>query len=174
MKKLDIIKPYLITCVIFEIVAVMILFLATRDKWVGFIGINVALIPLIIKMLTECFSRCPLCGKRHLIKQVRCSGSRYTLYDAYCPVKDQWIDIERDRQKHKTTYLKMWHDLKKFGECREIIPIWKQLEKEKFDWVFRNVQYLELEKAHWTAEDLAKRSRCSVRYAKKVIKALNI
>ena len=172
MEKWRIFVPYLITWVLFEIIAVVIYFTAVRDNWVALVEFNVALIPLYFMCFFSLHSRCPICGKRHLIKVVRCGGDRYTLYDAYCPVHKKWIDITWDRQEWKTTYLtkddnERWNTI-------EITPIWEQKKKEKFDWVLRNINYLELEKDHWTAKDLAERSRCSVRYAKKVIKSMNI
>jgi len=173
MKRWNIIRPYLITWIIFEVVAVLIYIFAVRDRWVFPIMVNIAILISFGLMLSELFKKCPICGKRHLLNQVRCGGSRYTLYDAYCPVHKQWIEIEWDRHKGKYTYFKRGEQLK-WNEGREIIPIWEQKKKEKFDWVFRNIQHLELEEDHWTAKDLAELSGCSLRYAKKIIKELNI
>ncbi len=172
MTKWQIIRPYLITWVLFEVIAVLIYIFAVRDRWVFPVMINVAMIPVFFVMLSELFKKCPICGKRHLLNHVRCGGSRYTLFDAYCPVHKKWIDITWDRLEGKWTYLTKDDDEK--WRTKEIIPIWEQKKKDKFDWVLRNINYLELEKAHWTAKDLAERSGCSVRYAKKVIKSMNI
>ena len=172
MKKWDIIRPFLIVWIIAEGLAITLYFTATRDNLVPLIGINVALIPLYFLCFFSLHSRCPICGKRHLRKFVRCGGDRYTLYDAYCPVHKKWIDITWDRQEWKWTYLTK-NDNERWC-TRVITPIWEQKKKEKWDYVFRNIQYLELEKDHWTAKELAEMSNCSVRYAKKVIKELNI
>ena len=172
MSKWDIIKPYLITWIIFEVLAVLLYFIAIRDRWVFPIMINVAMIPVFIIMLSELFKKCPICGKRHLLNQVRCGGDRYTLFDAYCPVHNKWIDITWDRHTGKMTYLTK-DDNERW--CTKVItPIWEQKKKEKWDFVFRNIQQLEIEKDNWTAKDVAEMSNCSVRYAKKVIKELNI
>lgn len=125
MKKWQVILPYLITWIIMEAVAVFILFFASRDRWVLPIGINIMMIPFYIMCFFDLHSRCPLCGKRHLRRYVRCGGTRYTLYDAYCPVHDTWIDVQRDRDEHKTTYFKMWEDLK-YGENRKIVSVWEK------------------------------------------------
>lgn len=127
MKKWHVIRPYLITWIIMEAVAVFILFFASRDRWVLPIGINVMMIPFYIMCFFDLHSRCPICGKRHLRRYVRCAGTRYTLYDAYCPVHDQWIDVQRDWEKGETTYFKMWEDWK-YGEDRKIIPVWEKKE----------------------------------------------
>ena len=125
MKKWDIILPYLVVWIVAEVIAWIIFSVAEVDRWVMPIGINIILIPFYIMCFFDLHSRCPLCGKRHLRRYVRCSGTRYTLYNAYCPVHDKWIDVQRDREEHKTTYFKMWNDTR-WDEYREIIPVWKK------------------------------------------------
>lgn len=128
MKKWHIIVPYLVAWLFAEGVSAFLYFFAVRDPLVMPIGINICIIPFYVMLFLDLHSRCPICGKRHLRRTVRCAGSRYTLYDAYCPVHDKWIGIQRDWEKHKTTYFN--HDGR--FDTDVIVPIWgKNKDKKK-------------------------------------------
>ena len=45
-------------------------------------------------------------------------------------------------------------------------------DKEKH--IFNQIQYLLLEKAYWTVEELAERANCTVDEARKMVEELNI
>lgn len=129
MKKWMIFVPYLIGWILTEVLAVIIYFTAPNDNIEFLIGVNVILVPFFLfKYFFGLHSKCPICGKRHLRKIERCSGDRYTLYDAYCPVHNKWIQITWDRDTWKQTYLikndnEMWY-------TKEITPIWEKMNNK--------------------------------------------
>lgn len=121
MKKWEIILPYFISWIVMEGISAFFYFFAERDPLVMPIGMNIIFIPFYICLFFDLHSRCPICGKRHLRRVVRCSGTRYTLYDAYCPVHDKWIGVERDRNELKTVY---YHNDGRWDKL--IVPVWKK------------------------------------------------
>lgn len=105
------------TTLFIQCLCLSIYFFAKVDNEVGLVLEILELIP-ICSLVTGMFNRCPICGKRKLAKWVRCSGTRYTLYDAECRNCKSKISIELDRDLCKRTYFS--------NENNAVIkPIWE-------------------------------------------------
>ena len=103
-----------------QAVCLGIYFFAKVDNEVGLVYEILELIPICF-LVTGLFKRCPVCGKRKLTTWHRCGGSRYTLYDAECRNCKSEINIECDRELHKTTYFHVKNGL----NSTRINPIWE-------------------------------------------------